>query len=33
MLPCLPISSSVTAFGRQMIEKTRDEVLKKYEKA
>ena len=33
MLPCLPISSSVTAFGRQMIEQTRDEVLKKYENA
>ncbi|KAL4063167.1 DNA polymerase family B-domain-containing protein [Scleroderma yunnanense] len=25
-LPCLPISSSVTAYGRQMIEKTKQEV-------
>ena len=33
MLPCLAISSSVTAFGRQMIELTRDEVLKKYKNA
>ncbi|KAK9455035.1 DNA polymerase family B-domain-containing protein [Dipodascopsis uninucleata] len=29
-LPCLAISSSVTAFGRQMIEKTKDEVEKIY---
>lgn len=29
-LPCLEISSSVTAFGRQMIHKTRDLVQKKY---
>ena len=32
-LPCLQISSSVTAFGRQMIEKTRDTVLAIYNKA
>lgn len=29
-LPCLEISSTVTAFGREMIEQTRNEVLKKY---
>ncbi|KAH9176053.1 DNA polymerase family B-domain-containing protein [Lactarius sanguifluus] len=29
-LPCLPISSSVTAYGRQMIEKTRAEVEAEY---
>jgi DNA polymerase delta subunit 1 len=29
-LPCLPISSSVTAFGRQMIEHTKATVLKHY---
>lgn len=29
-LPCLAISSSVTAFGRQMIEQTKDEVEKHY---
>lgn len=29
-LPCLAISSSVTAFGRQMIEKTKTEVESKY---
>lgn len=32
-LPCLEISSSVTAFGRQMIDHTRDMVLKKYTRA
>jgi DNA polymerase delta subunit 1 len=32
-LPCLPISSSVTAYGREMIEATRAFVLKKYNKA
>ena len=32
-LPCLPISSSTTAFGRVMIEKTKDLVLEKYTKA
>ncbi len=32
-LPCLQISSSVTAFGREMIEKTRDLVIGKYNKA
>ena len=30
MMPCLAISSSVTAFGRVMIHKTRDLVLDKY---
>ncbi|KAI0295971.1 hypothetical protein BC826DRAFT_1006478 [Russula brevipes] len=29
-LPCLPISSSVTAYGRQMIEKTKAEVEAEY---
>ncbi|CCU75143.1 DNA polymerase delta catalytic subunit [Blumeria hordei DH14] len=29
-LPCLPIASSTTSYGRQMIEKTKDEVEKKY---
>lgn len=29
-LPCLAISSSVTAFGRQMIEKTKQEVEQQY---
>ncbi|KFA63216.1 hypothetical protein S40285_04923 [Stachybotrys chlorohalonatus IBT 40285] len=29
-LPCLAIASSTTSFGRQMIERTRDEVLKKF---
>jgi len=29
-LPCLEISSSVTAFGREMINKTRDKVLSLY---
>ncbi|KAH8913320.1 hypothetical protein BT69DRAFT_1185971, partial [Atractiella rhizophila] len=29
-LPCLPISTSVTAYGRQMIEQTRQEVESKY---
>ncbi|KAF8972660.1 ribonuclease H-like domain-containing protein [Flammula alnicola] len=29
-LPCLPISSSVTAYGRQMIEKTKREVEAEY---
>ncbi|XP_043230281.1 DNA polymerase delta catalytic subunit-like isoform X1 [Amphibalanus amphitrite] len=29
-LPCLEISQSVTAFGRMMIEKTKDEVEKRY---
>lgn len=29
-LPCLPIASSTTSYGRQMIEKTRDEVEKRY---
>ena len=29
-LPCLPIASSVTAYGREMIEKTREEVQKHY---
>ncbi|EKM50426.1 uncharacterized protein PHACADRAFT_104509 [Phanerochaete carnosa HHB-10118-sp] len=29
-LPCLPISSSTTAFGRQMIEKTKQEVEAEY---
>ena len=32
-LPCLEISSSVTAFGRQMIDHTKDMVLKKYTRA
>lgn len=32
-LPCLPISSSVTAYGREMIEATREYVLKRYNKA
>ena len=31
-LPCLPISSSTTAFGRVMIEKTKALVLEKYTK-
>ena len=31
-LPCLQISSSVTAIGRTMIEKTRDLILEKYSK-
>ncbi|EIM86884.1 uncharacterized protein STEHIDRAFT_79581, partial [Stereum hirsutum FP-91666 SS1] len=29
-LPCLPISSSVTSYGRQMIEKTKSEVEAEY---
>jgi DNA polymerase delta subunit 1 len=29
-LPCLAIASSTTSYGRQMIEKTRDEVQKQY---
>lgn len=29
-LPCLEIASSTTSYGRQMIERTRDEVEKKY---
>lgn len=29
-LPCLEISQSVTAFGRMMIEKTKNEVEAKY---
>ncbi|KAG9781326.1 DNA polymerase delta catalytic subunit [Exophiala dermatitidis] len=29
-LPCLPIASSTTAYGRQMIEKTKHEVEQKY---
>ena len=29
-LPCLAIASSTTSYGRQMIEKTREEVLAKY---
>jgi DNA polymerase delta subunit 1 len=29
-LPCLAIASSTTSFGRQMIERTRDEVEKKF---
>ncbi|KAH7318613.1 DNA polymerase delta, catalytic subunit [Stachybotrys elegans] len=29
-LPCLAIASSTTSFGRQMIEKTRDEVQKRF---
>lgn len=32
-LPCLAISASVTAFGREMIEKTRNLVLERYTKA
>ena len=32
-LPCLPISSSVTAFGRTMIELTKAKVIEKYTKA
>ena len=32
-LPCLAISSSTTAFGRVMIERTRELVLDKYTKA
>ncbi|CAL1714984.1 unnamed protein product [Somion occarium] len=32
-LPCLPISSSVTAYGRQMIEKTKREVEAEYSTA
>ena len=31
-LPCLQISSSTTAIGREMIEKTRDIILNKYKK-
>lgn len=31
-LPCLAISSSVTAFGREMIEKTKNEVQEHYSK-
>ncbi|KAI5950341.1 POL3 [Candida jiufengensis] len=31
-LPCLAISSSVTAFGREMIEKTKNEVQEQYSK-
>lgn len=30
-LPCLEISSSVTGFGRKMIENTRDKVKAQYE--
>ncbi|KAF2838273.1 DNA polymerase delta subunit 1 [Patellaria atrata CBS 101060] len=29
-LPCLPIASSTTSYGRQMIEKAKDEVEKEY---
>ncbi|KAG8530249.1 DNA-directed DNA polymerase delta [Bacidia gigantensis] len=29
-LPCLPIASSTTSYGRQMIERTKEEVEKKY---
>ncbi|KAJ2934802.1 hypothetical protein H1R20_g2209, partial [Candolleomyces eurysporus] len=32
-LPCLPISSSVTAYGRQMIERTKQEVEAEYSMA
>ena len=32
-MPCLAISSSTTAFGRVMIEKTKSLVLEKYTKA
>ena len=32
-LPCLPISTSVTAYGRQMIETTKQEVEGQYNKA
>lgn len=32
-LPCLAISSSVTSFGREMIEATKQYVLEKYTKA
>lgn len=32
-LPCLPISSSVTAFGREMIELTKKTVIEHYNKA
>lgn len=32
-LPCLEISSSVTAFGREMIDHTRDMVMQKYTRA
>ncbi|XP_064480973.1 DNA polymerase delta catalytic subunit-like isoform X2 [Ornithodoros turicata] len=32
-LPCLPISQSVTAFGRMMIEQTKQEVEARYTKA
>ncbi|KAI0705141.1 DNA polymerase family B-domain-containing protein [Cytidiella melzeri] len=32
-LPCLPISSSTTAYGRQMIEKTKQEVEAEFSKA
>lgn len=31
-LPCLPISSSVTAYGREMIEATKKYVLDKFNK-
>jgi DNA polymerase delta subunit 1 len=30
VLPCIPISSSVTSFGRQMIEAARSTVLTHY---
>ena len=32
-LPCLEISSTVTSYGRQMIEATRDKVLSYYSKS
>jgi DNA polymerase delta subunit 1 len=32
-LPCLPISTSVTAYGRQMIMETKNEVESRYTKA
>ena len=32
LLPCLPISSSVTAFGRKMIEQTKDLITYSYTK-
>jgi DNA polymerase delta subunit 1 len=32
-LPCLPISSSTTSYGRQMIEKTKELVERRYTKA
>jgi DNA polymerase delta subunit 1 len=31
-LPCLEIASSVTAYGRQMIEKTREIVMDRFSK-